>query len=86
MARTAVKLAVSLPQEDVEKMRTRQRTHKVPLSAIVREAVEEWLARKEQEEMEDLYRQYFADLKRRDTHRSLAKTMAATAARSWPED
>lgn len=86
MARTAVKLAVSLPQEDVEKIRTRQKNHQVPLSAIVREAVEEWLARREQEEMEDLYCQYFRDPKRRATHRHLAKTMAATAAQSWPED
>lgn len=86
MARTAVKLAVSLPQKDVEKIRTRQKNHQIPLSTIVREAVEEWLARKEQEEMEDLYCQYFRDLKRQATHRHLAKTMAATAARSWPED
>jgi metal-responsive CopG/Arc/MetJ family transcriptional regulator len=86
MARTAVKLAVSLPKAKVQRLREVQAREGRSLSAVIDMAVEEWLQRRERAEMERQYREYFASEATRTEHRRLARTMATTAAAVWPEE
>ena len=86
MARTAVKLAVSLSKSKVERLRVVQAREGKSLSAVVDLAIGEWLQRRERAEMEQQYREYYAAESKRKMHRRLARQMAATAAASWPED
>ena len=84
MARTAVKIAISLPRARVEHLRAIQARERKSLSAVVDQALADWLKRREQAEMEQQYREYYATEAARKTHRRLARQMAAAVA--WPED
>ena len=84
MARTAVKIAISLPKTRVEHLRAIQMRERKSLSAVVDQALVDWLKRRDQAEMEQQYREYYAKEPSRKMHRRLARQMAATAA--WPED
>ncbi len=86
MARSAVKLAVSLPKSRVDQLRAVQASEGKSLSAVVDLAVSEWLRRRERAEIERQYREYYGSEAVRNRHRRLARQMAATAERNWPED
>ena len=84
MARTAVKIAISLPKVRVEHLRAIQTRERKSLSAVVDQALADWLKRREHAEMEQQYREYYATEASRKMHRRLARQLAAAAA--WPED
>jgi Arc/MetJ-type ribon-helix-helix transcriptional regulator len=60
MARTAVKIAISLPKARVEHLRAIQTRERKSLSAVVDQALADWLKRREHAEMEQQYREYCA--------------------------
>lgn len=86
MARTVVKLAVSLPKARVERLRAVQEREGKSMSALVDKAIAEWLAARERAVVEQQYRDYYAAESTRTAHRRLARYMATTAATVWPAD
>ena len=86
MARSAVKLAISLPKSRVTELRAAQAEEGKSLSAVVDAAVSDWLRRRERAAVERQYRDYYAAEPVRDRHRRLARQMAAAASIAWPED
>lgn len=86
MARSAVKLAISLPKARVTQLRAVQTEEGKSLSAVVDAAVSDWLLQRERAAVERQYRDYYAPEPVRVRHRRLARQMAAAASTVWPED
>ena len=80
------KVAVSLPKEDVRRLRVVEAARGVPFSAVVREAVETWLKIQEEQDLRERYRRYYAAHTVRAQAQALAHQMARGSARQWPAD
>lgn len=78
------KVAVTLPKEDMRKLRLIEAKRRIPFSAVVREAVRTWLKIQEHAELREQYRRYYADPAVRAEDEALAEQMAKTSARNWP--
>jgi hypothetical protein len=68
----------------VEQLRETQKREGKSLSAVVDAALREWFERREREDLERQYRDYYANEKRQRRHRTLAQEMTAVSV--WPED
>ena len=80
------KVAVTLPKEDVRRLRQVKTVQHVPFSAVVREAVETWLKMQENEELRERYRRYYSSSQTREQERALARQMTRVSVRHWPAD
>lgn len=80
------KVAVTLPKEDVRRLRQAKTAQHVPFSAVVREAVETWLKIQENEELRERYRRYYSNPQVRAQEHALTRQMARASARHWPAD
>jgi Arc/MetJ-type ribon-helix-helix transcriptional regulator len=80
------KVTVTLPKEDVRRLREVEADRHVPFSAVIREAVETWLKIQEEKELRERYRRYYSDRKVRTQESTLARHMARGSASHWPSD
>lgn len=80
------KVAITLPKEDIRRLRKVTAKQKIPFSAGVREAVRTWLKILENEEIQELYRRYYADPKNYAEDEALTRQVAKLGAQHWPAD
>lgn len=80
------KVAVTLPRDDVRRLRRLEAARHVPFSAVVREAVETWLKIQADNELRERYRRYYSHQEVKRQEEALTRQMVRGSVRHWPSD
>lgn len=80
------KVAVTLPKDDVRRLRQVESARKIPFSAVIREAVETWLRIQDEQTLKERYQRYYADPKVRAQEEAWTRQMVRSSSQQWPLD
>lgn len=85
MAVRVEKLTISLPKKDLEEVKKYEQKLGLSRSAVVRQAVEQWLRLKKNETLAEKYARVFGNRRTVEKHRELSEESLAASRERWPE-
>lgn len=85
MASSVVKVTISLPRGDMERVRDYEARMETSCSGLFREAIELWLAVKEREKVRNIYARVYSRKKAVQNELRLVEEMLPLALEIWPE-